>query len=190
MGALSIRNVRKSFGATDILKGIDIEVEAGEFLILRGPVGLRQDHAAQHDRRARHADRRQHPHRRPDVTYAPPSDRDIAMVFQSYALYPNMKRAQNIGFGLEMRNVPKPEREEAVKRVAKMLQIEHLLDRKPGAALRRPAAARRDGPRARAQSHAVPVRRAAVEPRREAARGDAHRDQAAAPARSAPPPST
>src|SRR4030095_708974 len=67
-----------------------------------------------------------------DVTYALPRDRDIAMVFQSYALYPNMNVAQNISFGLEMRNVPKDEREAAVQRVAKMLQIGHLLDRKPG----------------------------------------------------------
>src|SRR5258707_13727478 len=132
MGALSIRNVRKSFGTTDLLKGIDIEVEAGEFLILVGPAGCGKRtllnmvagldpptagsiHIAERD-----------------VTWSLPKDRDIAMVFQSYALYPNMNVAQNISFGLEMRNVPKPKREEAVKRVAKMLQIEHLLDRKPG----------------------------------------------------------
>jgi multiple sugar transport system ATP-binding protein len=67
-----------------------------------------------------------------DVTFLPPKDRDIAMVFQSYALYPNMNVAQNIAFGLEMRKVPKAERDAAVQRVAKMLQIGHLLDRKPG----------------------------------------------------------
>jgi multiple sugar transport system ATP-binding protein len=68
-----------------------------------------------------------------DITHAAPKDRDIAMVFQSYALYPNMNVAQNIAFGLEMRRVPKAEREAAVQRVAEMLQIGHLLDRKPGA---------------------------------------------------------
>ena len=132
MGALSIRNVRKSFGTTDILKGIDIEVEAGEFLILVGPSGCGKStllnmvagldtptagsiHIAERD-----------------VTWSLPKDRDIAMVFQSYALYPNMNVAQNISFGLEMRNVPKADRDAAVRRVAKMLQIEHLLDRKPG----------------------------------------------------------
>jgi multiple sugar transport system ATP-binding protein len=132
MGALSIRNVRKSFGAVDILKGIDIDVEAGEFLILVGPSGCGKStllnmiagldtptagtiHIAERD-----------------VTYALPRDRDIAMVFQSYALYPNMNVAQNISFGLEMRNVPKAERDAAVQRVARMLQIGHLLDRKPG----------------------------------------------------------
>ncbi len=132
MGALSIRNVRKSFGPVDILKGIDIEVEAGEFLILVGPSGCGKstllNMIAGLDTPTTGsihiADR--------DITYALPKDRDIAMVFQSYALYPNMNVAQNISFGLEMRNVPKPQREEAIKRVSKMLQIEHLLDRKPG----------------------------------------------------------
>jgi len=132
MGALSIRNVRKSFGAVDILKGIDIEVEAGEFLILVGPSGCGKSTLLSMiagldtptTGSIHIADR--------DVTYALPKDRDIAMVFQSYALYPNMNVAQNISFGLEMRNVPRPKRDEAVTRVAKMLQIEHLLDRKPG----------------------------------------------------------
>ncbi|HEY2926948.1 ABC transporter ATP-binding protein [Piscinibacter sp.] len=132
MGALSIRNVRKSFGAVDILKGIDIEVEAGEFLILVGPSGCGKSTLLSMiagletptTGSIHIADR--------DVTYALPKDRDIAMVFQSYALYPNMNVAQNISFGLEMRNVPKPQREEAIQRVATMLQIEHLLDRKPG----------------------------------------------------------
>jgi multiple sugar transport system ATP-binding protein len=132
MGALAIRNVTRHYGSVQILKGIDIEVEAGEFLILVGASGCGKStllniiagldvpssgsvHIAERD-----------------VTHALPKDRDIAMVFQSYALYPNMNVAQNISFGLEMRNVPKAEREAAVQRVAKMLQIGHLLDRKPG----------------------------------------------------------
>jgi multiple sugar transport system ATP-binding protein len=132
MGALSIRNVRRSFGNVDILKGIDIEVEAGDFLILVGPSGCGKSTLlniiAGLDKPTEgtvHMGGR-------DVTHALPKDRDIAMVFQSYALYPNMNVAQNISFGLEMRNVPKPEREAAIARVSKMLQIEHLLDRKPG----------------------------------------------------------
>jgi multiple sugar transport system ATP-binding protein len=132
MGALSIRNVRKTYGHTEILKGIDIEVEAGEFLILVGPSGCGKSTLlsmiAGLDTPTSggiHIGDR-------DVTYLPSKDRDIAMVFQSYALYPNMNVAQNIAFGLEMRKVPKPQRDEAVQRVAKMLQIHHLLDRKPG----------------------------------------------------------
>jgi multiple sugar transport system ATP-binding protein len=132
VGALSIRNVRRNYGPIQILKGIDIEVEAGEFLILVGPSGCGKSTLLNiiagldvpSDGSIHIAER--------DVTYALPKDRDSAMVFQSYALYPNMNVAQNISFGLEMRNVPKPEREAAVKRVATTLQIEHLLDRKPG----------------------------------------------------------
>ncbi|MGY4827550.1 ABC transporter ATP-binding protein [Sphaerotilaceae bacterium SBD11-9] len=131
MGALSIRNVRKSYGAVDILKGIDIEIEQGEFLILVGPSGCGKSTLLsmiagldQPTSGSIHIGAR-------DVTHQLPKDRDIAMVFQSYALYPNMNVAQNISFALEMRKVPKADREVSVQRVAKMLQIEHLLDRKP-----------------------------------------------------------
>ncbi len=132
MGALSIRNVRKTYGHTEILKGIDIEIEGGEFLILVGPSGCGKSTLLSMiagldtptSGTIHIGDR--------DVTYLPSKDRDIAMVFQSYALYPNMNVAENIAFGLEMRKVPKPERDAAVERVAKMLQIGHLLDRKPG----------------------------------------------------------
>jgi multiple sugar transport system ATP-binding protein len=133
MGALSIRNVRKSYGETNILKGIDLEIDKGEFLILVGPSGCGKSTLlsmiagldSPTSGTIHIGDR--------DVTHELPKNRDIAMVFQSYALYPNMNVAQNIAFGLEMRKVPKPERDKAVARVAKMLQIEHLLHRKPGA---------------------------------------------------------
>jgi len=132
MGALSIRNVRKSFGAVNILKGIDIEIDEGEFLILVGPSGCGKSTLLSMiagldvpTAGSIHIGER-------DVTHELPKDRDIAMVFQSYALYPNMNVAENISFALEMRKVPKAERAAAVQRVAIMLQIEHLLDRKPG----------------------------------------------------------
>jgi len=133
MSALSIEGIRKSYGAVDILKGIDIAIEPGSFLILVGPSGCGKSTLLSmiagldtpSEGRILLGER--------DLTPLPPKDRDIAMVFQSYALYPNMNVAQNIAFGLEMRGVPRAEREAAVQRVAQMLQIGHLLDRKPGA---------------------------------------------------------
>ena len=131
MSALSIRNVRKVFGAVTVLDNIDLEAESGEFIILVGASGCGKSTLLNMiagldvptSGTIHIADR--------DVTHLPSKDRDIAMVFQSYALYPTMSVAQNISFGLEMRKVPKPERDKAIARVAKMLQIEHLLDRKP-----------------------------------------------------------
>ena len=136
MGALTIQQVRKTFGrgagSTEILKGIDIAIEPGEFLILVGPSGCGKSTLlnmiagldAPTSGRIFIGPR--------DVTDLPSKDRNIAMVFQSYALYPNMTVAQNIAFALEMRKVPKAERDAAVQRVATLLQIGHLLQRKPG----------------------------------------------------------
>jgi multiple sugar transport system ATP-binding protein len=131
MGALSIRNVKKSYGDTHILKGIDLEIEKGQFLILVGPSGCGKstllnmiaglDDITSGDIVI--GDR--------VVNNLSPKDRDIAMVFQSYALYPNMTVRKNIAFGLEIRKVPKAEQEAIIARVAKTLQMEHLLDRKP-----------------------------------------------------------
>jgi multiple sugar transport system ATP-binding protein len=131
MAFLEIVGLRKRFHRLEVLKGIDLELEKGGFLVLVGPSGcgkstllnaiagletisegeIRIDGEVVNDLR--------------------PSKRDIAMVFQSYALYPNMTVAQNIAFGMEMRGVPKPEREAAVQRIAAMLQIGHLLQRRP-----------------------------------------------------------
>ncbi|BAL24990.1 ABC transporter ATP-binding protein [Azoarcus sp. KH32C] len=131
MGALSIRDVRKSYQGTEILKGINIEIEKGEFLILVGPSGCGKstllsmiaglDTVSSGDIRI--GDR--------VVNNLSPKDRDIAMVFQSYALYPSMTVRENISFGLEIRKVGKAEQQKIVERVAQTLQIGHLLDRKP-----------------------------------------------------------
>ena len=101
------------------------------------------------------------------------------MVFQNYALYPHMSVYENMSFGLRLKRYPKDEiaRARAGGRAHPRHRAE-LLERKPRAALGRTAPARRHGPRDRAQPEGLPVRRAAVEPRRQAARADAHRDQA------------
>ena len=124
------------------------------------------------------------------MTGVRPADRNIAMVFQSYALYPNMNVGQNIVFGLEMHGVPKPERDKAMNQVADLLQIKHLLDRKPGQLS--------GGQRQRVAMGRALVRNPdvflfdepLVEPRRQAARRHAHRDQEAAPEARRPRSST
>jgi multiple sugar transport system ATP-binding protein len=131
VAALSVRGLHKRFGATEVLKGIDLSVEDGEFAVLLGPsgcgkstllniiAGLERPNEGEVEIGGR------------VVTGLAPKDRDIAMVFQSYALYPAMTVRRNITFGMECRGVPKAEREEAVARVAGLLQIDGLLDRKP-----------------------------------------------------------
>jgi multiple sugar transport system ATP-binding protein len=131
MGALSVRNVKKSYGAIDVLKGIHIDVDSGEFLILVGPSGCGKstllNMIAGLDSITSgeiYIDGRL-------VNHLSPKDRDIAMVFQSYALYPSMTVRKNISFGLEMRRVPQAEQNRIVDDVARILQMGHLLDRKP-----------------------------------------------------------
>src|SRR5262245_55920136 len=131
MAFLEISNLQKRFGTVDVLKGINLAVEEGGFLVLVGPSGCGKSTLLNTIAGLEaitsgeiHINGRK-------VNELHPSERDIAMVFQSYALYPNMTVAQNIAFGMEMRGVPKPERDKAVAEVAKTLQISHLLDRKP-----------------------------------------------------------
>ena len=131
MAALSIVNVKKSYGSTQVLKGINIDIQKGEFLVLIGPSGCGKSTMMNSIAGLESISEGQILIGGEDVTHANPKDRDIAMVFQSYALYPNMTVRGNISFGLEVRKMPKPEREKQVLKVAQLLQIEHLLDRKP-----------------------------------------------------------
>ena len=111
-----------------------------------------------------------------------PRDRDIAMVFQNYALYPYMSVFENIAFGLRARKIRRRPRSNAgCGARPQMLGIAQPARAPAAPALGRPAPARRDRPRDRARRPPVPVRRAALQPRRQAARRDARRDQAAAP---------
>ncbi|CAM3826212.1 sn-glycerol-3-phosphate import ATP-binding protein UgpC [Vibrio aerogenes CECT 7868] len=133
MATLHLKQIRKTYknAAIETLKGIDIQIESGEFLILVGPSGcgkstLMNTIAGLEDINAGAIEIDG-----VDVSQVAPKDRDIAMVFQSYALYPNMTVAGNIAFGLKIRKVPKAEIDAEVKRVAEMLQIEPLLNRKP-----------------------------------------------------------
>ena len=111
-----------------------------------------------------------------------PKDRDIAMVFQSYALYPHMSVYDNMAFGLKLRKRPKPEIERRVKEAARAAGPAEPAAAQAEAALGRPAPARRARPRHRARAAGVPDGRAALEPGRQAARRDARRADQAAPA--------
>ncbi|USD61174.1 sn-glycerol-3-phosphate ABC transporter ATP-binding protein UgpC [Vibrio sp. SCSIO 43140] len=133
MATLELKQIRKTYRNADneTLKGIDISIDSGEFLILVGPSGcgkstLMNTIAGLEDISAGEIviDGR-------DVAQVQPKDRDIAMVFQSYALYPNMTVRGNIAFGLKIRKMPQEQIDAEVNRVAEMLQIDHLLDRKP-----------------------------------------------------------
>lgn len=131
MGALTIRQVRKTYAQTEILKGIDIDIDKGEFLILVGPSGCGKSTLLNMIAGLEEVSSGEISIGDKVVNHLSPKDRDIAMVFQSYALYPNMSVKKNISFGLEIRKVPAAEQAEIVNRVADMLQIKHLLDRKP-----------------------------------------------------------
>jgi multiple sugar transport system ATP-binding protein len=132
MGFLDIRNVTKSYGQVEVLHRVDIAVEEGEFLVLVGPSGCGKSTLLNMIAGLEGISGGEIAIKGRVVNGVHPSKRNIAMVFQSYALYPNMTVGQNMTFGLEMHGVPKPERDKALADVAKLLQIDHLLDRKPG----------------------------------------------------------
>ena len=133
--ALKINGIRKCFGKGDntveVLKRIDIDVASGEFLILVGPSGCGKSTLLNIIAGLEEPTEGSISIGDTNVVGVPPAQRDIAMVFQSYALYPTMSVAENIGFALEIRKVPKAERQARIAEVAAMLQIEHLLDRRP-----------------------------------------------------------
>jgi len=131
MAALSVRGLRKRFGSTEVLKGIDLTVENGEFAVLLGPSGCGKSTLLNVIAGLEQPDGGTVEIGERVVNAIPPKDRDIAMVFQSYALYPAMTVRRNITFGMECRRVPKREQDAAVARVATLLQIDGLLERKP-----------------------------------------------------------
>ncbi|CAN7275908.1 ABC transporter ATP-binding protein [Pararhizobium sp. LjRoot235] len=131
MSFLKITDLRKSYGSLEILKNINLEIEEGGFLVLVGPSGCGKSTLLNTIAGLEPITSGEISINGRSVAGLHPSKRDIAMVFQSYALYPNMTVAGNIAFGMEIRGVPKEEREKAIHQVADMLQIGHLLERKP-----------------------------------------------------------
>jgi len=131
MAELALRNLTKRYGDTQVLHGIDLDIAEGEFVVLVGPsgcgksttlrmiAGLEEISAGTVSIGGR------------VVNDLEPKDRDIAMVFQNYAIYPHMTVAKNIGFGLRASRMPKPDKARRLAEVAELLDMTPLLDRKP-----------------------------------------------------------
>jgi multiple sugar transport system ATP-binding protein len=131
MASISLRKVCKRFGATEVLRDVDLEISDGEFVAMVGPSGCGKSTLLNCIAGLETVTSGDVLIGGRVVNRLPPKDRDIAMVFQAYALYPNMTVRGNITFGMDVRNVPKAEQERALERVSRMLHIGDLLDRKP-----------------------------------------------------------
>jgi len=133
MAQVELKNVNKSFGPVHVIKDVDLEINKGEFVVFVGPSGCGKSTLLRliagletlTSGEIVIADR--------PVMDLPPSERGIAMVFQSYALYPHMTVFHNMAFSLSLQGLPKSEIQERVEVAAKILQMEHLLDRRPAA---------------------------------------------------------
>ena len=133
MAQVELKNVNKSFGPVHVIKDVDLEINKGEFVVFVGPSGCGKSTLLRLIAGLETltsgdiviADR--------PVMDLPPSERGIAMVFQSYALYPHMTVFHNMAFSLSLQGLPKSEIQERVEVAAKILQMEHLLDRRPAA---------------------------------------------------------
>ena len=131
MSGLAIRNVKKSYGAVDTIHGVDIDTADGEFVILVGPSGCGKSTLLRMIAGLEEITGGEISIGGRVVNNLQPKDRDIAMVFQNYALYPQMTVAQNMGFALELAGAKRPEIEEKVGQAAQILGLQPLLGRKP-----------------------------------------------------------
>src|SRR5262245_2967489 len=131
---IRLENVTKRFkGGVEAVKDMTLAVEPGEFTVLVGPSGCGKSTVLRIMAGLEEVSAGRVYLGEKNVTTEMPQHRDIAMVFQSYALYPRMTVRRNMGFGLRMRRTPKAERQRRVAEVAEILGLEHLLSRRPGA---------------------------------------------------------
>ena len=132
MAAVSVRDVSVAFETVRVFDGLSLDIEQGEFVVLLGPSGCGKSTLLNAVAGLLDVASGQIWIGGRNVTWEEPKDRGIAMVFQSYALYPQMTVRQNLAYGLKVRGTPKEARSEAVERVARILEIDHLLERRPG----------------------------------------------------------
>lgn len=133
MAKVTLKNVTKSFGAVEVIKGVDLEVEDGEFCVFVGPSGCGKSTLLRIISGLEETTSGAIEIDGVDVSGEEPSKRGIAMVFQSYALYPHLTVRENVGFGLSLARLPKAEIKAKVEAAAEKLQLTALLDRKPKA---------------------------------------------------------
>jgi multiple sugar transport system ATP-binding protein len=135
MATVSFKGATRVYPGSDTpaVDGLDLDIADGEFMVLVGPSGCGKSTSLRMLAGLEEVDEGKIYIGDRDVTNFPPKERDIAMVFQNYALYPHMTVADNMGFALKMRSMPKDERVKRVTEAAKLLGIEEYLDRKPKA---------------------------------------------------------
>jgi multiple sugar transport system ATP-binding protein len=131
MAGVEIRNVRKAFGATQVIHGVSIDIQDGEFVILVGPSGCGKSTLLRMIAGLENISGGEIRIGERVVNNVPPKERDIAMVFQNYALYPHMTVGDNMGFSLKLRKAPKSEIDSRVQRAAEILGLIPLLGRYP-----------------------------------------------------------
>ena len=179
MAEIALEHITKRYGdGFEAVKDMNLDVADGEFMILVGPSGCGKSTALRMVAGLEDITDGELKIGGQVVNDKTPKDRDIAMVFQNYALYPHMTVRENMGFALKLAKVPQAEIDQKVERGGADPRPRAAPRPQAGQPLRRSAPAGRDGARDRAQPERVPDGRAALEPRREAARADAHRDLA------------
>ncbi len=133
MAGVRLTDVRKSFGDVHVIKGVDLEIDDGDFIVFVGPSGCGKSTLLRLVSGLEEISSGQIEIGNEDVSRTEPSERGVAMVFQSYALYPHMTVYDNMGFGLKMTGHSKEEIDQRVQKAAEILELKPLLDRKPAA---------------------------------------------------------
>ena len=133
MAHVELQGVTKTFGNTEVIRDVELEINKGEFVVFVGPSGCGKSTLLRLISGLEKLTSGKIIIAEKEVMDLPPSERGIAMVFQSYALYPHMSVFQNMAFSLDLQKMPKMEIKQRVEDAAKILQMEHLLDRRPAA---------------------------------------------------------